>query len=160
MAADLLYGEREEFEAPVARSTELLVAELDRFEALLTELLEISRFDAGFAALDAEPANLGAMLERVVDRLRVVAERAGVEVDLDVPGDPVVAEVDVRRVERIVRNLVGNAIEHGEGNPVKVRLAAREGAVAITVRDHGVGLKPGEEKLVFNRFWRADPSRA
>jgi two-component system sensor histidine kinase MtrB len=160
MAADLLYGEREEFEAPVARSAELLVAELDRFEALLTELLEISRFDAGFAALDAEPANLGAMLTRVVDRLKVVAERAGVEVDLDVPSEPVVAEVDVRRVERIVRNLIGNAIEHGERKPVKVRLAAREGVVAITVRDHGVGLKAGEEKLVFNRFWRADPSRA
>jgi two-component system sensor histidine kinase MtrB len=71
-----------------------------------------------------------------------------------------VAEVDVRRVERILRNLIGNAIEHGEGKPVKVRLRARDGAVAVTVRDHGVGLKPGEEKLVFNRFWRADPSRA
>ena len=79
---------------------------------------------------------------------------------MDVPADPVVAEVDVRRVERILRNLIGNAIEHSEGHPVLVRLAAREGAVAVTVRDHGVGLKPGEEKLVFNRFWRADPSRA
>ena len=89
-----------------------------------------------------------------------MAERAGVTVEVDLPTDPVVAEVDVRRVERILRNLIGNAIEHGEGKPVKVRLAAREGAVAITVRDHGVGLKPGDEKLVFNRFWRADPSRA
>jgi two-component system sensor histidine kinase MtrB len=83
-----------------------------------------------------------------------------VEIEVDLPSEPVVAEVDVRRVERILRNLVGNAIEHGEGRPVKVRLAAREGAVAVTVRDYGVGLKPGEEKLVFNRFWRADPSRA
>jgi two-component system sensor histidine kinase MtrB len=159
MAADLIYSEREKFEAPVARSAELLVAELDRFESLLAELLEISRFDAGFAALDAEPANLGPMLERVVDRLAAVAERAGVTIELDLPSDPVVAEVDIRRVERILRNLIGNAIEHGEGKPVKVRLAARE-AVAITVRDHGVGLRPGEEKLVFSRFWRADPSRA
>ena len=144
----------------VARSAELLQAELDRFESLLAELLEISRFDAGFAALDAEPANLGPLVERAVDRLRSVAERAGVEVEVDLPAEPVVAEVDVRRVERILRNLIGNAIEHGEGKPVLVRLAAREGAVAITVRDHGVGLKPGDEKLVFNRFWRADPSRA
>ena len=160
MAADLIYDERAEFEAPVARSAELLVAELDRFEGLLAELLEISRFDAGFAALDAEPANLVPMVERVVDRLGSVADRAGCTLELDLPTEPVVAEVDVRRVERILRNLVGNAIEHGEGKPVKIRLAAREGAVAITVRDHGVGLKPGEEKLVFNRFWRADPSRA
>jgi len=160
MAADLIFNTREDLDPVVARSAELLQTELDRFEGLLAELLEISRFDAGFAALDAEPANLGPLVERAVDRLRSVAERAGVEVEVDVPADPVVAEVDVRRVERILRNLIGNAIEHSEGRPVLVRLAAREGAAAVTVRDHGVGLKPGEEKLVFNRFWRADPSRA
>jgi two-component system sensor histidine kinase MtrB len=160
MAADLIFNSRDEFDPAVARSAELLQAELDRFESLLAELLEISRFDAGFAALDAEPTNLAPLLERVVERLAPVADQARVTVALDVPTDPVVAEVDVRRVERILRNLIGNAIEHGEGKPVKVRLAVREGAVAITVRDYGVGLKPGEEKLVFNRFWRADPSRA
>jgi two-component system, OmpR family, sensor histidine kinase MtrB len=160
MAADLIFNTRDEFDPAVARSAELLQAELDRFEGLLGELLEISRFDAGFAALDSEPANIGPLVERAVDRLRSVAERAGVTVELDLPNDPVVAEVDVRRVERILRNLVGNAIEHSEGKPVKVRLAARDSAVAVTVRDHGVGLKPGDEKLVFNRFWRADPSRA
>jgi two-component system sensor histidine kinase MtrB len=160
MAADLIFSSRDSFDPAVARSAELLQAELDRFEALLTELLEISRFDAGFAALEAEAANLTPLVQRVVERLQPVAERAGVSLHLDVPTDPVVAEVDVRRVERILRNLIGNAIEYGEGKPVKVRLAAREGAVAITVRDYGVGLKPGEEKLVFNRFWRADPSRA
>jgi two-component system sensor histidine kinase MtrB len=160
MAADLIFNERENFDPPVARSAELLQAELDRFEGLLAELLEISRFDAGFAALDAEATDLGPLVERAVSRLGPLAERAGVEIEVDLPNDPVVAEVDVRRVERILRNLIGNAIEHSEGRPVKVRLAAREGAVAVTVRDQGVGLKQGEEKLVFNRFWRADPSRA
>src|SRR5690606_37983242 len=118
------------FDPAVSRSAELLHTELDRFENLLTELLEISRFDAGFAALDAEPANLVPLVSRVVEHLNPVAERAGVRIHLDLPAEPVVAEVDVRRVERILRNLVGNAIEHGEGRPVKVRLAAREGAVA------------------------------
>jgi two-component system sensor histidine kinase MtrB len=160
MAADMIFNAREDFDPAVARSAELLQTELDRFENLLTELLEISRFDAGFAALDAEPTNLGPLVTRVVDHLTPVAERAGVRIHVDLPPEPVVAEVDVRRVERILRNLIGNAIEHGEGKPVKVRLASREGAVAITVRDYGVGLRPGEEKLVFNRFWRADPSRA
>jgi two-component system sensor histidine kinase MtrB len=160
MAADMLFNSREEFDPTVARSAELLQTELDRFENLLAELLEISRFDAGFAALDAEAANVGPLLSRVVDHLSQVAERAGVRVHVDLPAEPVVAEVDVRRVERILRNLIGNAIEHGEGKPVKIRLAAREGAIAFTVRDYGVGLRPGEEKLVFNRFWRADPSRA
>ena len=70
------------------------------------------------------------------------------------------AEVDRRRVERILRNLLVNAVEHGEGRDVVVTVAADSDAVAVAVRDHGVGLGPGEEQLVFERFWRADPSRA
>ncbi|TDB71379.1 HAMP domain-containing histidine kinase [Micromonospora sp. KC723] len=160
MAADLIFSERDEFDPAVARSAELLQAELDRFEELLTDLLEISRFDAGFAMLDAEPTDLAPIVHRVADRLAALAERVGVPIELDVPGTPVIAEVDPRRVERVLRNLVGNAVEHGEGKPVRITLGMDQTAVAITVRDHGVGLKPGEEKLVFNRFWRADPSRA
>ncbi|WP_408606743.1 MtrAB system histidine kinase MtrB [Catenuloplanes japonicus] len=160
MAADLIFAERDEFDPAVARSAELLQNELDRFENLLTDLLEISRFDAGFAMLDSEPTDLVPIVERVSERLAGLAERVGVELDLELPDVPVVAEVDPRRVERILRNLVGNAIEHSEGRPVRVRVRTDESAVSITVRDHGVGLKPGEEKLVFNRFWRADPSRA
>jgi two-component system sensor histidine kinase MtrB len=160
MAADLIYAEREDFDPAVARSAELLHAELDRFEELLTDLLEISRFDAGFAILDAEPADLTPVVRRVADRLESLAERVGSPIVLDVPDEPVIAEVDQRRVERILRNLMGNAVEHGEHRPVRVALAADDHSVAITVRDEGIGLKPGEEKLVFNRFWRADPSRA
>ncbi|MFB9698914.1 MtrAB system histidine kinase MtrB [Amorphoplanes digitatis] len=160
MAADLLFSEREDFDPAVARSAELLQAELDRFESLLTDLLEISRFDAGFAALDAEYTDLVPIVERVAERLAGLGERVGVTIDLRLPETPVIAEVDPRRIERVLRNLVGNAVEHGEGRPVEVTLATDEAAVAVTVRDHGVGLKQGEERLVFNRFWRADPSRA
>ncbi len=160
MAADLIFSERDEFEPAVARSAELLQAELDRFESLLTDLLEISRFDAGFAALDAEHTDLVPIVKRVADRLAGLAERVGVTIELRVPDSPVIAEVDPRRVERVLRNLVGNAVEHGEARPVVVTLSCDDAAVAITVRDHGIGLKPGEERLVFNRFWRADPSRA
>jgi two-component system sensor histidine kinase MtrB len=160
MAADLIFAERDGFDPAVARSAELLQAELDRFENLLTDLLEISRFDAGFAALDAEHADLVPIVERVVERLSGLADRAGVTIELRLPDTPVIAEVDPRRVERVLRNLIGNAVEHGEGRPVEVALASDDTAVAVTVRDHGVGLKPGEDQLVFNRFWRADPSRA
>ncbi|GAA4257947.1 two-component system sensor histidine kinase MtrB [Dactylosporangium darangshiense] len=160
MAADLLFASREDFDPAAARSAELLQAELDRFESLLTDLLEISRFDAGFAALDAEPTDLVPVVRRVTDQLGSLAERCKVALQVVVPDGEVIAEVDPRRVERVLRNLVGNAVEHGEGKPVIVTLAVDSAAVAVTVRDHGVGLKPGEEKLVFNRFWRADPSRA
>jgi two-component system sensor histidine kinase MtrB len=160
MAADMIFAERDEFDPAVARAAELLQAELDRFEGLLTDLLEISRFDAGFAMLDAEPTDLVPVVRRVVDRLGGLSSRCGVTLELSAPETPVIAEVDPRRVERILRNLVGNAVEHGEGQPVTVVLAADDSAAAVTVRDRGIGLRPGEEKLVFNRFWRADPSRA
>ena len=74
---------------------------------------------------------------------------------------PVIAEADARRVERVLRNLVVNAVEHGEGRDVVVRLAsARAERSRSPSADYGVGLKPGEATRVFNRFWRADPARA
>ena len=99
----------------MARSAELLRAELDRFEGLLTDLLEISRYDAGAAVLDSEPTDLGALVARVVAGMYALAERHDVELVVNRPDEDVIAEVDARRVERILRNLVGNAIEHGAG---------------------------------------------
>ena len=84
---------------------------------------------------------------------------SGTELIVDMPDEPVMADVDPRRVERILRNLLANAIDHGEGKPILLRLRADDNALAFIVRDSGVGLRPGEEKLVFNRFWRSDPSR-
>ncbi|NYG07695.1 two-component system sensor histidine kinase MtrB [Phycicoccus badiiscoriae] len=159
MAADLIHDSRTGFDPAVSRSAELLHNELDRFEELLADLLEISRFDAGAAALDAEVTDLRTTVERAVHSAQPIADRWGSAVTVTADG-PCEAEVDVRRVERILRNLVVNALEHGEGRPVDIAVAVNETAAAITVRDHGVGLRPGEGALVFNRFWRADPARA
>jgi two-component system sensor histidine kinase MtrB len=158
MAAEVLHEARGDFQPHVARSAELLSAELDRFEGLLTDLLEISRYDAGAAELDSEATDLGALVARVVAGMYALAERHGVELVVERP-DEVIAEVDARRVERILRNLVGNAIEHGAGRPVEITLAANPTAAAVTVRDLGVGLSSAEAQHVFDRFWRADPSR-
>ncbi|WEV29900.1 MtrAB system histidine kinase MtrB [Streptomyces sp. 71268] len=160
MAADVIYEARDEFDPATARSAELLGGQLDRFESLLADLLEISRFDAGAAALEAEPIDLRDVVKRVVDGAEPLAERKGSRIIIRGAARPVIAEADARRVERVLRNLVVNAVEHGEGEDVIVRLAAKSGAVAVAVRDYGVGLKPGEATRVFNRFWRADPARA
>lgn len=160
MAADVIHDERESFDPTVARSAELLQTQLDRFEELLADLLEISRFDAGAAVLDAEPVDLRVLSQKVVDSAAPLAERKGSRVVTRFPEDAAVAEVDTRRIDRILRNLVVNAIEHGEGKDVVVSVAVDEDAVAVSVRDYGVGLRPGESSLVFNRFWRADPARA
>ena len=159
MAADLIHDGSDELDPALRRSSELLVTELDRFEALLNDLLEISRHDAGVADFAGEQLDMRMCARAAISTVRHLAREAGIELLVDLPDHPVIAEVDPRRVERILRNLLANAIDHGEGKPVLLRLRANDDAAAIIVRDQGIGLRPGEEKLVFNRFWRSDPSR-
>ena len=160
MAGDLIHESRHDFDPSVARSAELLHNEIDRFESLLADLLEISRFDAGAAALDVEATDLRHTIGRTIEATAGLAARRGSRVEVIPCPGPCVAEIDPRRVERILRNLVANAIEYGEGRPVIVEQGVNEKAVAVLVRDSGVGLRPGEAALVFNRFWRSDPARA
>jgi two-component system sensor histidine kinase MtrB len=160
LAGSVLHDARTGFDPATRRAAELLQVELDRFETLLVDLLEISRFDAGAAVLDLDDVNLTDVTRRVVESTRALAEQRQTTVLVVAPDTPCVAEADVRRVERIVRNLVTNAIDHAESRQIVVTVAADEQAAAIAVRDHGVGLAAGEPALVFNRFWRADPARA
>jgi two-component system, OmpR family, sensor histidine kinase MtrB len=160
MAGEIMYEARHSFDPALGRSAELLQAQLDRFEALLADLLEVSRFDAGAAVLECEDVDLREIVERVVEDMTPLARKHATVVRLKSGPGSTVAEVDPRRVERIVRNLVGNAVEHSESEPVEVRLAGDEESVAVTVRDHGVGLREADLGMVFNRFWRADPARA
>ena len=159
MAAEVLHEARGDFDPVAARSAELLQNELDRFEALLTDLLEISRFDAGAAVLSLSEVDLVDVVNRVVEVHQPFADATGTQVRVHASG-PCVAEVDSRRIERILRNLLINAIEHGEGHPVDVYVEAGESAVAVAVRDHGVGFQADQARRVFHRFWRADPARA
>jgi two-component system, OmpR family, sensor histidine kinase MtrB len=160
MAADLLFESREDLDPAGARSVELLQSQLERFESLLVDLLEISRFDAGAATLDTELVDVCDLVRRSADDAQQLAERRGSRIEFRLPATGCFAEADRRRVERILRNILVNAVEHGEGKDVVVTTAIDSDAVAVSVRDYGVGLRPGEEQKVFDRFWRADPARA
>ena len=160
MAGEMLYDSREDFPPAVRRSAELLQQQLDRFEELLGDLLEISRFDAGAAALDAEACDLRSVVASAVDQAVPLAARKGSWLSVAEPAERCVADVDPRRVERVLRNLLVNAIEHADGTDVDVTVGADDRAVAVTVRDHGVGMTRDEAAHVFDRFWRADPARA
>jgi two-component system sensor histidine kinase MtrB len=160
MAAEYLHASRAAFPPELARAAELLHAELDRFEALLADLLEISRYDAGAANLESEPADIRGVVAASIEANRMLVERHGSKVIVHQPDVAVTVDMDSRRVERILRNLVGNALDHGEGKPIEISIGHDADAVAVTVRDHGVGLRPGQATLVFNRFWRGDPSRS
>ena len=112
------------------------------------------------ATLDAEPVDICDIARQAADVAQQLAEQRGTKIEFRLPAEPCIAEVDSRRVERILRNLLVNAVEHGENREVVMTVAADSGAVAVSVRDFGVGLRPGEAQLVFDRFWRADPARA
>lgn len=160
LAADVLYDAHDEFPPLENRSAVLMRQELDRFEALLADLLEISRFDAGAAELALDEQDLAELVRTEVEALRPLAATRGVDLELTVPGTACEAEFDQRRVGRVLRNLLTNAIEHGEGRPVDIEVAANQTAVAVTVRDHGVGFDASDSQNVFERFWRADRARA
>ena len=163
MAGEVLHSSRDEFPEPLARSAELLQQELDRFEELLGELLEISRFDAGAVTLERHDEDMVALVEAAVEGVETLAARLGSPVEVRVAhrdrGAPLSVLMDGRRISRVLRNLLNNALEHGEGRPVTVTVAATNHVVAVSVRDHGIGLDEDQLKKVFDRFWRADPSR-
>ncbi|MCB0884949.1 MAG: HAMP domain-containing histidine kinase, partial [Propionibacteriaceae bacterium] len=119
---------------------------------------EISRFDAGAADLTTDDIDLGDLVEAEMHAQQAMAAAVGSELVLHRTG-PCVVEADARRVQRIVRNLLSNAISHGEHRQITLTVAGDLRAVALTVRDYGVGFEPEQADQVFRRFWRADQSR-
>lgn len=159
LAADMINDQKDTFEPTTARTAELLHTQVQRFDTLLADLLEISRYDAGSLQLEVEATSLAQLAEEIVDQMRPLAEGHGTELRLVAPGGYSPVDMDPRRVRRVLRNLVGNAIEHGEGRPVVVTVDSNQHAVAAGVHDYGLGMRPEDAERVFDRFWRADPSR-
>jgi two-component system sensor histidine kinase MtrB len=159
LAGDVLYDQRESFPPATARTAELLHTQVQRFELLLADLLEMSRYDAGAVDMESEPTNLVRLVEDAIESVRSLAESKGSQLRLVAPGGYFEADVDARRIRRILQNLLGNAIDHGEGKPIVVWVDSDPDAVAIAVRDYGVGMTAAAMERVFDRFWRADPSR-
>jgi two-component system sensor histidine kinase MtrB len=160
MAADLIYAARNQFDPTISRSAELLVSQIKRFEHLLEDLLEVSRFDAEAAVLSIAPFDVASLVRRSVEDLRIADETRAKLIQIVIPNDSVMIDGDARRVERIIRNLLNNAIDHCEGKPIEIKLRENESAVSVGVRDYGIGIAEVNWNRVFDRFWRADPSRS
>jgi signal transduction histidine kinase len=123
---------------------------------MVEDLMEISRLDAGKEAVRVEPVDIGSLVRQIL-RAR------GWEARVQVRGDDVVIQTDRRRIERIVANLVGNALEHGGGNvrvTVGVDSGPDPGQVRVEVADRGSGIAPDHLQHLFDRFYKADPSRS
>jgi two-component system sensor histidine kinase MtrB len=160
MASEVIYNERDEFDPLVARSAELLNAQIVRFERLLEDLLEVSRFDAEAAVLEPVDLDLIALINRAVFDFNLSDGEKDVKIIVNSESKTVAVKADARRVERIMRNLLSNALDHAEGKDVIVTVVATPTEVGVGVRDYGSGLDESSLVRVFDRFWRADPSRA
>ena len=134
------------------RAGELLVSDVGRLRSLVDDLMEVSRFDARAEQIALEPVDLGRLVATVV------AARLP-EAALELPIEPLVVETDPRRLERILGNLLDNAREHAAGSPVEVALTADRDAIALSVADRGPGVPPDRLERIFERFYKADPSR-
>lgn len=134
----------------------MLSDQIDRFEGLLGDLLEISRYDAGRIQLETEPTNIVDLTHNIVAQLQPLSRSV---IEVRPLGGYTSLDVDARRIRRILSNLIGNAIEHGEGRPIVVTIDSNSTALAVTVRDHGIGMTKEQTQRVFDRFWRADPAR-
>jgi two-component system sensor histidine kinase MtrB len=162
MAADYIHAARTGLPPDAQRAAVLLERELERFENLLEDLLEISRFDAGVINLEPVEVDLGSLLDEVVDALDPIAHGRKVDVGLEVDrgqGPPLVA-ADPRRLDRVFSNLVKNAIEHTAEGSVRIWVGRRGADVVASVADDGEGIPAEDLPHIFERFYRADVHRA
>ena len=144
MASDQLYAARTEIEDPLARrSAELLNDQVDRFQTMLTDLLEISRIDSGRVELRVSQEDLREVVRRVLSAVEVHVTASGAQVHLDLGDQPATAQMDVTRVERIVRNLVTNAIEHAEGSVIGLDDTDDDSRRAAEELGFDLGRRPG-----------------
>jgi two-component system sensor histidine kinase MtrB len=145
--ASLLSEHLDQMPAESRRPAELLISDIGRLRTLVEELMEISRLDAGAESVQLERVDLAA-LTRAVLRSRGWDERVQLSGEAVVTSDP-------RRLERILANLIGNALDHG-GDGVAVSVAAD----SVEVADHGPGIAPEHLPHLFDRFYKADPARS
>jgi two-component system sensor histidine kinase MtrB len=151
--ADVLDEEAAGLPEPAGRAARLVSQETLNLTGLVNDLIEISRFDSGVAALALNDVDVAELVHATL-RTRGWTE----SVQTDLPAG-VTARLDPRRVDVILANLVGNALRHGEP-PVSVRLSADPSSVTLDVRDHGPGLDEEVLPHVFDRFYKASAARA
>lgn len=136
----------------VRRTGELLVGDVARLRTLVDELMELSRFDAAAERVAAEPVDLGRLV-------RAIAAARSPDAVVRTPEAPLFVETEPRRLERILGNLLDNAREHAPGAPVELRLRAEPGVAIVEVLDGGPGVPGDRIERIFDRFYKADPSR-
>jgi two-component system OmpR family sensor kinase len=134
--------------------------EIKRMTELVEALLTLARADEGIAPLHREPVDLRGLVDEVRETGELLAEEAGVQMEVTTPAEPVVVSVDATRIRQLVLNLLTNAVKYTPaGGSVRLQLGPVNGKLTLTVADTGIGIAPGDLPHIFDRFWRADSAR-
>lgn len=137
----------------------LMDAEAARLQRLVDEQLQLARLDSGGLPMVMEPLDLGVLAREAARPRQLLAEREGVRLQVDVPG-PVPMEGDPARLEQALLILLDNAARHTPaGGTITVRAHVTGADAVLQVTDDGEGIPPEALGSVFDRFYRADPSR-
>ena len=135
-------------------------SEVDRLVQMVEELLELSRLESGDIPLARAPLDIPLILRNAVNRLSRQAQRAGVDLTLTVEDGLPPATGDAEMLERVVINLIHNAVKFTPaGGAIRVRGTRADGTIEISVSDTGVGILPEDLPRIFERFYKADRSR-
>ena len=154
---DVLAGRFGSFDASVQRHLEEMRVQARGLRGLIDQLLDLSKLAAGAMPLCVGEHDLAAFAERQVEQLRSAAERRGIALSVDVPEGPLPVWFDAEKMERVVVNLLSNALKHTpEGGTIRVRVAREDEEAVLSVRDSGKGLTPDVLAIVFDRFASGD----
>jgi signal transduction histidine kinase len=129
-----------------------------RLEALINQLLDVSRITAGRLQLELESVDLEQLLKEVTDRFGDQARSGGSSLSVKTHG-PAQGRWDRSRVDQVLSNLISNALKYGAGKPVEISLRTEGGDAVVQVTDHGIGVEPEQQKKIFERFERAVAAR-
>jgi signal transduction histidine kinase len=142
------------------RQLELLSRQGTRLSRLVADLLDVSRLEAKRLPLQFTEVDLGALVREVVTRFDVDLTRARCPVSVAIQGDrPITGRWDRSLIDRVVTNLLANAIKFGAGEPIELVVGAHHDIATVSVRDHGIGIEPGGLGRIFHRFERAVSGR-
>jgi signal transduction histidine kinase len=146
---EVLSNQRDDLPERAQAALDLMVADIDRFQQLVEDLLEISRFDAGVARLELEEVHLAELVMQAVSH----SSEVDVPVDVDAALAGVVVHADKRRIVRVIANLLDNARKYG-GGATSVALRRVDDGIQIAVEDRGPGVPAEDRQVVFHRFAR------
>jgi signal transduction histidine kinase len=155
-AIDLLVGRNEPLDISELRERiGRAIGQVDRLNALLNCLLDISRLSSGHLGLKITQFDLSALTREVVSRIGEENKRP--DISLDAP-DELIIRSDRLKLEQVIVNLLSNAIKYGDGKPVEITLSSEGALISVQIKDHGIGIAPEDHERIFKRFERGDHS--